>query len=115
MGIKKSLKIRPNQPAYLDSLGWVYYKQGKLSAAKKYISRAADMLRDPVVLDHLGDVYYKLGEREKAKNSAIGETALKRTAMTVESKHRQKQKATQNTSVDTHSLILPKLHIESKF
>jgi len=37
---KKALSLSPDNPAYLDSIGWVYYKMGKIPHAKSYITRA---------------------------------------------------------------------------
>jgi tetratricopeptide (TPR) repeat protein len=64
--IKRALEIVPDSAAYLDSLGWVYYKKEKFLKAKEYIEKAASMLKDPVILDHLGDIYYKLGQFQEA-------------------------------------------------
>lgn len=55
---------------YLDRLGWVQFRRGKLAEAKATIEKALsfpDGAADPVVWDHYGDVLFKLGEREKAK------------------------------------------------
>jgi tetratricopeptide (TPR) repeat protein len=56
--------------AYVDSLGWVYFRKGKLEAARRELERAAALSGggdDPVVWDHLGDVYLRLGESAKAR------------------------------------------------
>ena len=56
--------------AYVDSLGWVLFRRGKLEEAKKELSRAvklADGGDDPVIWDHLGDVCLRLGKKEEAK------------------------------------------------
>ena len=61
--IKKAVDLDPNNGAYLDSLGWVYFRQGKLQEAQDQLQRAIDqMATDPTVHDHLGDVYFKLGK-----------------------------------------------------
>lgn len=39
-----ALKLNPDYPAYLDSLGWAYFKAGKLAEAKKYLTQALDSL-----------------------------------------------------------------------
>ncbi len=71
--IRKALKIDPGNGAYLDSLGWVYYRMGdykqalkNLLLAEKELSRANTP--DPVVYDHLGDTYEKMGNIRKAVN-----------------------------------------------
>ena len=54
---KESLKIRPNNGAYLDTLGWIRYRQQRYEEALDLLLQARDRLPDdPTVLDHLGDV-----------------------------------------------------------
>jgi tetratricopeptide (TPR) repeat protein len=54
--------------AYVDSLGWVLYRRGKVEEACKELERAAalDGSDDPVIFDHLGDVYIALNRRAEA-------------------------------------------------
>jgi Tfp pilus assembly protein PilF len=65
--IERAVTQEPNNGAYLDSLGWAYYKQGKLAEAEDYLRKAASRSsHDPTILGHLGDVYMKLGQSERA-------------------------------------------------
>jgi tetratricopeptide (TPR) repeat protein len=64
--IKKALEVDPDNGAYLDSLAWVYFRQGKLSEAEDLLKRALIRMKDPTVHDHLGDVYSKLGKTKEA-------------------------------------------------
>lgn len=65
--IERALKQEPNNGAYLDSLGWAYYKQNKLPEAEENLRKAIDRQgNDPTILSHLGDVYLKLGQNERA-------------------------------------------------
>ncbi|MCW5982486.1 MAG: tetratricopeptide repeat protein [Bryobacteraceae bacterium] len=65
--ITKALETEPNNGAYLDSLGWVYYRLGRLEEAEENLKRAAQKVsRDPVVHDHLGDVYFRQGKLKEA-------------------------------------------------
>jgi tetratricopeptide (TPR) repeat protein len=65
--VQRAVKQDPNNGAYLDSLGWVYYKQNRFAEAEEYLRKAVDRLgTDPTILSHLGDVYIKLGENERA-------------------------------------------------
>jgi tetratricopeptide (TPR) repeat protein len=55
--------------AYVDSLGWVLFRKGKLDEARKELEKASKLPTgddDPTVFDHLGDVYFRMNEREKA-------------------------------------------------
>jgi len=66
--IQRALDQEPNNGAYLDSLGWVYYRQDKLELAAKFLERSLKQYdSDPVVLSHLGDVYFKQGRVDDAK------------------------------------------------
>ncbi len=65
--ISKALAREPNNGAYLDSLGWVYYRQNKLTEAEEKLRKALEtMSRDPTVHDHLGDVYFRAGKVREA-------------------------------------------------
>src|SRR5438132_1627504 len=65
--IKRALAIEPDNGSYLDSLGWAYFKSGKLDLAEENLKRAADqLLTNSVVQDHYGDVLAKLGRYDQA-------------------------------------------------
>jgi tetratricopeptide (TPR) repeat protein len=65
--ITKALEREPGNAAYLDSLGWVYYRLGRYDEAESNLKASlAKMSRDPTVHDHLGDVYLKLGRVKDA-------------------------------------------------
>ncbi len=64
--IKKALVQEPENGAYLDSLGWVYFKKGKLEDANKYLEQALQYTQDPEIYAHIGDVAAALGNVEKA-------------------------------------------------
>jgi tetratricopeptide (TPR) repeat protein len=65
--IKQAVTQEPSNGAYLDSLGWAYYKQNKLTEAEESLRKAADRQKhDPTILAHLGDVYAKLGQSDQA-------------------------------------------------
>jgi tetratricopeptide (TPR) repeat protein len=65
--IQRALELDPQNAAYLDSMGWVYFRQGKLEQAEQLLTQAIDRMgNDPTVHDHLGDVYLKLGKTREA-------------------------------------------------
>lgn len=65
--VQAALALEPNNPAYLDSLGWAFFKMNDLAKAEKYLLQAGEMeKRDPVIQDHIGDLYLKTGNLEKA-------------------------------------------------
>jgi Flp pilus assembly protein TadD len=65
--IHRAVDMEPDNGAYLDSMGWVYYRLGRLAEARVPLERAAQITPDPVVLEHLGDVYKALNLLELAK------------------------------------------------
>jgi len=65
--LRRALDIEPNNAAYLDSMGWIFYKQNKLPEAESYIRKAIGRdSHDPTMLSHLGDVLAKSGRGELA-------------------------------------------------
>lgn len=65
--IQRALKSQPDNGSYLDSLGWAYFKGGKLDLAEEYLKRAAAQLAtNSVVQDHYGDVLVRLQRYEDA-------------------------------------------------
>ncbi len=64
--VAKALKQRPDSPAYLDSMGWVLYRQGKNEQALEYLERAYALNFDPEISAHLGEVLWRSGRRGEA-------------------------------------------------
>ena len=65
--IKQAVTFDPNNGAYLDSLGWAYFKLGKYDLAEDNLNKAAvHMSYDPTVQEHLGDLYQKTGRLKLA-------------------------------------------------
>jgi tetratricopeptide (TPR) repeat protein len=68
--IQEAVKAEPENPSYLDSLGWVYFKMGKLDLAEENLKKALKFdVSSATIHEHLGDVYQKLGKTELAKTS----------------------------------------------
>jgi tetratricopeptide (TPR) repeat protein len=65
--IKRALAAEPRNGAYLDSLGWAYFKQNKLDLAEENLrTAAAARTRDSAIQDHYGDVLEKRGRYAEA-------------------------------------------------
>ncbi len=60
--IKRAVQSEPNNGAFLDSLGWLEFRQGKFEQSLTDLQRAAKNMThdDPVVFEHIGDTYLKL-------------------------------------------------------
>ncbi|MCB1101484.1 MAG: tetratricopeptide repeat protein [Kiritimatiellae bacterium] len=62
-----ALALEPDNPAFIDTLGWIYYQRGDYELARKELERAVGLLDDdPTLHDHLGDTYHKLGRVDEA-------------------------------------------------
>ena len=65
--IQRAVLLEPHNGAYLDSLGWVYFKLNKFDEAETTLCKAVEREpRDPTIRLHLGDVYAKQGRAEQA-------------------------------------------------
>jgi tetratricopeptide (TPR) repeat protein len=66
--IRHALDLEPENGAFLDSLGWFYYRKGEYGKALSELLHAADLLKpaDPVVFEHVGDTYRALGNMSEA-------------------------------------------------
>jgi tetratricopeptide (TPR) repeat protein len=65
--VQRALKEEPFNGAYLDSLGWIYFKQGKFAASETTLRKAVEReSRDATIHFHLGDLYAKTGRSDLA-------------------------------------------------
>ena len=66
--IKRAVAADPDNGAYLDSLGWLHYRQGKYEQAIAELLNAAGVLKDddPTVFEHIGDTYAAMNDLPKA-------------------------------------------------
>lgn len=64
--IERAAKLIPDDPAILDSLGWVSYRLGRMQDALKWLSMAFERLEDAEIAAHYGEVLWKSNQRDKA-------------------------------------------------
>jgi tetratricopeptide (TPR) repeat protein len=63
----KANKLRPDQPSYMDTYGWVLFQQGEYQDAEFWIKKAIDKTTSSAtILEHYGDVLFKTGKKEEA-------------------------------------------------
>ena len=74
--IRKSLTIMPDNPAILDSMGWVRYKRGDAKGAIDYLKRSYQLAHDPEIAAHWAEALWKTGAQQEAR--AVLATALAR-------------------------------------
>jgi tetratricopeptide (TPR) repeat protein len=65
--INSALKAEPDNPAILDSLGWLQYRRGMLQAALPQLERAFRLDQDGDIGAHWGEVLWALGDKAKAR------------------------------------------------
>jgi tetratricopeptide (TPR) repeat protein len=64
--IRKASELAPDDPAIIDSLGWVQYRLGQLEEARVNLGRAYELFPDPEVAAHLGEVMWVQGDKSAA-------------------------------------------------
>jgi Flp pilus assembly protein TadD len=64
--IEKAHKLAPDDPFILDSMGWAYFRLGKLEDAETYLRRAMTQRPDAEIAAHLGEVLWKKGDQARA-------------------------------------------------
>ena len=75
--IARANELLPNDPAILDSVGWVKYRQGIYKEALEYLRKAYQLMSESEIAAHLGEVLWVSGEKEEAKKT--WNEALKRS------------------------------------
>ena len=73
--LERAIEIMPDDPAIIDSWGWVHYRLGKYDEALRYLRRALARLDDPEIAAHLGEVLWVTGDQDAARN--VWQRALK--------------------------------------
>lgn len=65
--IEKAIKIKPDEPAIIDSYGWAQYRLGNLQESVKLLRKAYAKQPDSEVAAHLGEVLWVSGDRDEAR------------------------------------------------
>ncbi len=65
---RRAVALKPDNGAYVDSLGWALFKVGRVAEALREIQRAAELVQDdPVIFEHLGEIYLIQDHQDAAK------------------------------------------------
>jgi len=70
--IEQALKLAPDDPFIIDSMGWVLYRMGKNEESLGYLKRAFDLRPDPEIAAHLGEVLWNSGQHDAARKVWTG-------------------------------------------
>lgn len=65
--IQKAHRLKPEQPAIIDSLGWVLYRLGRHEEALNYLKQAYALQKDPEIAAHLGELLWVTGDKAGAR------------------------------------------------
>lgn len=65
--IEKALKLAPEDPFIMDSMGWVQFRMGRLKEAESMLRRAYELRPDAEIAAHLGEVLWVKGQKEDAQ------------------------------------------------
>ncbi len=65
--IERALALKPDEPAIIDSLGWVQYRLGHLHQAIAQLRTAYAKQPDPEIAAHLGEVLWVSGHKDEAR------------------------------------------------
>ncbi|MBI3899696.1 MAG: tetratricopeptide repeat protein [Gammaproteobacteria bacterium] len=66
--LNQALELKPDDPYVLDSIGWLFYRQGGNAEAIKYLKRALAQRSDAEIAAHLGEVLWVTGDRTEAES-----------------------------------------------
>jgi tetratricopeptide (TPR) repeat protein len=64
--IEKAYALKPEEPAILDSMGWIHFRLGDYETALHYLRRALEQMSDGEIAAHLGEVLWAMNRREEA-------------------------------------------------
>ena len=64
--IEEALALKPDEPAFIDSMGWVQYRLKNYEVAIEYLRRALSLFQNDEVAAHLGEVLWITGEKTEA-------------------------------------------------
>jgi tetratricopeptide (TPR) repeat protein len=105
--IQKAVELEPNNGAYLDSLGWAYYKLSRYELAVPHLEKAARLMsNDPTIHEHLGHLYLRMGKEALAEQE--WERALKEWPQAESSDFDADQAATLQKELEELKLHLAK-------
>lgn len=65
--ISRAYQLTPEDPAVIDSMGWIEYRTGNIDAAVELLQQAMHKVNDHEIAAHLGEVLWVSGQREEAK------------------------------------------------
>jgi tetratricopeptide (TPR) repeat protein len=65
--VERAYELKPNDPAIIDSMGWVHFRLGNYAEAETFLRKALDMLDDAEIIGHLGEILWAQGNEDEAR------------------------------------------------
>lgn len=66
--VERAYELKPNDPAVMDSMGWIQFRKGNYAEAENYLRKALDLMDDAEIIGHLGELLWAQGNYEEARN-----------------------------------------------
>ena len=66
--IERAYELKPNDPAIMDSMGWVQFKLGNYDKAEEYLRKALELMDDAEILGHLAELLWAQGNYDEARS-----------------------------------------------
>lgn len=64
--LRQAYRLKPDDPAIIDSMGWLQYRLGNVTEALEYVRKAYTLLQDEEIGLHLAELLWATGDREEA-------------------------------------------------
>lgn len=65
--VERAYELRPNDPAVIDSMGWIHFRLGNYAEAENFLRQALDLLDDAEIIGHLGEILWAQGNHDEAR------------------------------------------------
>lgn len=65
--VERAFALKPNDPAVIDSMGWIHFRLGNYAEAENYLRKALDLMDDAEIIGHLGELLWAQGNYNEAR------------------------------------------------
>ncbi|MEM8845099.1 MAG: tetratricopeptide repeat protein [Pseudomonadota bacterium] len=66
--VERAYELKPNDPAIIDSMGWIQYRLGNYAQAEEYLRKALSLMDDAEIIGHLSELLWAQGNYEEARS-----------------------------------------------
>ncbi len=66
--VERAYQLKPNDPAVMDSMGWIQFRKGNYAEAENFLRKALNLMDDAEIIGHLGELLWAQGNYEEARN-----------------------------------------------